>query len=78
MASFGPNSHSIGGIGSYLDASRISGTGSLDGGGTTTPVSRACQQGSSSFTTGSYGGTWRVMGHSIENNGRHTICVRIS
>ena len=78
MAFIGPESHSTYGLGSYLDASRISGSGSLDGGGTPTPVSRACQQGSSSFTTGSHGGTWRVMGHSIENNGRHTICVRIA
>ena len=78
MASFGPEAHSTFGLHSYLDASRISGTGSLDGGNTTSPVCRACQQGGSSFTTGSHGGTWRVMGHSIENNGRHTICVRIA
>jgi hypothetical protein len=78
MAFFGPESHSTFGLGSYLDASKTTGGGSLNGGNTLSPVSRACQQGSSSFTTGSHGGTWRIMGHSIENNGRHTICVRIA
>lgn len=76
MAFFGPASHTIGGLGSFMDATKTAGGGSTDGGSTVSGVARASQQGSTSHTTGSYSGTWYVLCHSIENNGRHGLCVR--
>ena len=76
MAFFGPTAHTFAGIGSYMDASKSAGGGSTDGGSTVSGVVRASQQGSTTHTTGSYSGTWQVMCHSIENNGRHGVCLR--
>ena len=76
MGFIGPDFHVLGGLSSFMDASKSAGGGSTDGGSTVSGVVRACQQGSSSFTTGSYSGTWLVLCHSIENNGRHGLCVR--
>jgi len=76
MGFIGPDFHVLGGLSSFMDASKSAGGGSTDGGSTVSGVVRACQQGSSSFTAGSYSGTWLVLCHSIENNGRHGLCVR--
>ena len=76
MGFIGPDFHVLGGLSSFMDASKSAGGGSTDGGSTVSGVVRACQQGSSSFTTGSFSGTWLILGHSIENNGRHCLCVR--
>tara|TARA_R100001129_G_scaffold186295_1_gene177434 strand:- start:855 stop:1091 length:237 start_codon:yes stop_codon:yes gene_type:complete len=76
MAFIGPELHTLGGLGSFMDASKSAGGGSTDGGSTVSTVVRASQQGGTTHTAGSYSGTWLVLCHSIENNGRHGLCVR--
>jgi hypothetical protein len=76
MGFIGPDFHVLGGLSSFMDASKSAGGGSTDGGSTVSGVARASQQDGTSHVTGSYSGTWLVLCHSIENNGRHGLCVR--